>query len=67
MTSSPKTYSFTWLPKILRNVELELYDIDAIALLFKVTLVRPKQPLNADSPMLVTLLGMMTEVRPVHL
>ncbi len=61
-TSLPNAYSSTWLPKKEDNVVDEEYSRDAILLLFIVTEVSP--PEKAELPMLVTLPGMVTEVRP---
>ena len=64
VTLSPKIYSFTWLPKIFSIEERELYDLDVIALLFKVTLVSlehlSKAPYHTD----FTLSGMVISVSP---
>ena len=58
-TAFPITYSFTWSPKI-SFIEIDLL---AISLLSKVTEVRLEQSLKAELLMLVTLSGMVTEVR----
>jgi len=60
-------YSFTCSPKIFFTLLEDVYVFETIELEFKVTEVRPEQPENAELPILVTLLGMETEVRPVQL
>ena len=47
-------------------IELLLVDVDVTDAPGIVTLVRPVQPKNASSPILVTLLGIVTAVKPVQ-
>ena len=60
VTSLPIINSTTCSPKTFFKLLEEVYVSDAIALEFKVT---TEHVLKADSPILVTLLGIVTEVK----
>ena len=64
--SAPNMYSETCEPNIALKFDELLYALLAIALEFNVTEVRLLQPEKADSPMVVTLLGMVIEVSPLQ-
>ena len=70
VTPSPIIYSVTWCPKMVPKV-LPLFlstvlSAETIESLLRVTEVRAAQPPKAPPPMLITLLGISIEVRPVH-
>ena len=66
VTELPRTYVLTWLPKMDFIEVSSSLSADTMALLSSVTEVRPVQFRKAQSPMLVTPLPMVMEVRLVQ-
>ena len=66
VTLLPMIYSFTWDPNQSAIEWSELWDVDTIQLLSKVTDVNPLQLAKASLPIDVTLLGMVTDVNPLQ-
>ena len=67
VTLSPMIYSVTCEPNIWEMLELYTYSLLTIASELIVTEVKEEQLRKAIAPMLVTLLGMVMEVREEHL
>ena len=63
VTLSPITYSFTCEPNILCIFDVSVYSLLTISFELSVTDVREEHLEKASSPMLVTLLPIVTEVR----
>jgi hypothetical protein len=63
VTLSPIIYSLTCEPNIFAILEYQPYPLLTIAFEFNVTEVKPVQSSKAPYPMLVTVLGIVTEVK----
>ena len=66
VTPSPIVYLETCEPKMLLKELEDVFVFETMALLLSVTSVKAEQPENAELLMLVTLLGIVTEVSPVQ-